>query len=96
MVLAEDLQKFDLRDTAGGLDDIAKYPRREGETAFPDLATLKAAILERKLVREAEEVRADEAREAKYRSEHPEEFMSAAEFWGAEDVKAIMAKARKL
>lgn len=62
-VLADDLAKYELGDIGGGLDDIAKYPRREGETAFPELPRLKRAIVERKLVREAAEIKAQEARE---------------------------------
>lgn len=96
MVLAEDLSHMDLHDICGGLADIAKYPRRDGETAFPELPTLKNAIIERKILRQADDDRRQEAEEEKYRSEHPEEFISAKEFWGAEDVRAIMAKARKL
>jgi hypothetical protein len=94
LVLAEDLSKFDLDDVEGGLDDIAKYPRREGETAFPELARLKQAVIERKLLREADEIRADEAREAKYRAEHPEEFISAAAFWADPEVRAILSKGK--
>jgi hypothetical protein len=61
LVLAEDLAHFDLRDIEGGFADIAKYPRREGETTFPELGRLKQAVIERKLVREADEIRATEA-----------------------------------
>lgn len=57
LVLAEDLEKFDLRDIGGGLADIAKIPRREGETAFPEIGRMKQAIVERKLDREADEIR---------------------------------------
>lgn len=74
LVLAEELVKFDERDIAAGLDDVAKYPRREGETAFPELPRLKQAIIERKLTREAEEQREQEREQARYREEHPEEF----------------------
>jgi hypothetical protein len=74
LVLADDLVKYDLEDIAKGLDDIAKYPRREGETAFPEFARLRQAIGERRLTREAEEIRKMEAELAEYRKDHPDEF----------------------
>jgi hypothetical protein len=74
LVLADDLVKYDLEDIAKGLDDIAKYPRREGETAFPEFARLRQAIGERRLTREAEEIRKMEAELAEYRKAHPGEF----------------------
>lgn len=92
LVLAEDLMKFDLRDISGGLDDIAKYPRKDGETAFPELPRLKQAILERKLLREAEEIRQREAEEAKYRAEHPEEFISWKELLESPEAKRVMQR----
>lgn len=79
LVLAEDLLKFELHDIAGGLDDLAKYPRRQGETSFPELATLKAVIVDRKVTREAAAERQREAREAEYRRMHPEAFCTFAE-----------------
>jgi hypothetical protein len=94
LVLGEDLAHLDIRDVRGGLDDISKYPRREGQTAFPELATLKAAIIERKLVREANEARRQEAEEIAYAKAHPEEFMSAKDFWDSAEVLAIVKKAK--
>lgn len=79
LVLAEDIEKFDERDIKLGLEDLAKYPRREGETAFPELPRIKQAIVERKLTREAKEIRDQEAEQARYRAEHPEEFCTLAE-----------------
>jgi hypothetical protein len=96
LVLADDLKHFQIGDITGGLDDIAKYPRHEGETAFPELPRLKQAIIERKLVREAEEVRKAEAEETEYAKAHPEEFISARDFWGSPEVRAILAKSPKL
>jgi hypothetical protein len=79
LVLAEDLVKFELDDIAGGLDDLAKYARRQGETSFPELAILKAAIVDRRLVREAAAERRREAEEAAYRRAHPEAFCTFAD-----------------
>jgi len=97
LVLAEDLAKFSIVDIAAGLEDLAKYPRREGETAFPEIARLKQPIIERKLVREAEEIRNKaEAAEDAERKANPEAYMSAREFWGDPEVKAILGRAKKV
>lgn len=80
-MLGEDLLRFELEDIASGLDDIARYPRREGETAFPEMARLKQAVAERKAVRESAENRRRDAEMEKYRKDHPEEFISWRDFW---------------
>ena len=91
-VFAEELVKFDMRDIEAGLDDLAKYPRKDGETAFPELPRIKQAIVERKLTREAEEIRKQEADAAEYRKAHPEEFMSWKEFWESPEVGKLKEK----
>jgi hypothetical protein len=92
LVLAEDLARFDLVDIEGGLDDIARYPKRDGETAFPECAKLKQAVIERKLVREAAEIRKAEADDAAYAKDHPEEFMTFGELMKMPEAQGIMQK----
>jgi hypothetical protein len=41
LVLAEDLTRYELPDVQVAFDAIAERPRAEGETAFPDVGTLK-------------------------------------------------------
>lgn len=76
LVLAEDLERFELQDIRCGLDDIGVKPRREGETAFPGSGVLRQAVLERKLLREGEELRRYERAMDEYRKKNPEHFMS--------------------
>jgi len=92
LVLAEDLAKFSIEDIAAGLEDLAKYPRKEGETAFPEIARLKQPIIERKLVREAEEIRKQEAEEAQYAKDHPEEFMTFGDLMKTPEAAGVMQK----
>lgn len=91
-IYAEELVRFDLGDIDAACIDLAKYPRKDGETAFPELPRLKQAIVERKLLREAAEIRQREADEAKYRAEHPDEFMSWKELLESPEAKAVMQK----
>jgi hypothetical protein len=90
--MAEDLVRSDGRDIRDGLDDIAKYPRREGETAFPEVAVMKRAIGERRLLREAGELQKQEADEAVYRSEHPEEFVTWKEVLESPEAQGVLQK----
>lgn len=76
LVLAEDLQRFEIEDIRLGLDDLGNQQRRDGQTAFPDLATLKSAVSERKLMRSAEDLRNYEKAMEEYRCQNPEQFMS--------------------
>lgn len=76
LVLAEDLERFDLQDVRQGLEDIGRRPRREGETAFPESGRLIQAVTERKLTRDAEELRRYERAMEQARKENPEQFMS--------------------
>jgi len=92
LVLSEDLVKFDLGDVQAGLDDIARYPRREGETAFPESARLKHAIIERKMEREAVAIRKAEAVELRYIKDHPEEFITMGELMRTTEWRGMMRK----
>jgi hypothetical protein len=80
-VFAEDLVHFQIQDIEAGLDDLAKFPRRDGETAFPELPRMKQAIIERKLTREAAEIRQQEADEAQHRRDHPEDYVTWKDIW---------------
>jgi hypothetical protein len=73
-VFASDLEEYELADIEAGLSQIGKRPRDEGETAFPSLGTMLAAIKlarRQRCDRESEEYRRrqDEEDAAKVRAE---------------------------
>lgn len=92
LVLADDLLRFDLRDIAAGLDDIGKAPRRDGETAFPELGRLLGAIGDRRVRREAEEEQAEALRAANERDSNPEQYISWKEIMSSPEATSLMNK----
>lgn len=85
LVFADDLMGFDLRDVEAGLDRIGMRPRNEGETAFPDVATLQMAVRAARGVRIACEAKERERQHdliaEQHRKDHPELYCSTADFW---------------
>jgi hypothetical protein len=90
-VFASDLEHFDIIDLETAMLGIARKPRAEGETAFPEIQAIveaaQKASRDRRIAGERERRMADEARERLRRQTHPEEF----ETIGPDDL-AKMAK----
>jgi hypothetical protein len=81
-----------LGDIEAGLRSISSRRRAEGETAFPEIATVvdevQAVGRIRRIAEARERRRADEAAERRHREQHPEEF----EPIGPSDLEAMAAK----
>lgn len=79
-------------DLEAAMKSIALRPRAEGETAFPEVATIiaetEAARRKRRIAGERERRIADEAAELRRRRTHPEEF----EAFGPADIEALAKK----
>lgn len=77
------LSQYNPKDICSALDRLAHTRREEGETAFPDLATLEEAIRADAAKRRGEEKREAErvaaAAEDRDRAEHPENYFSVAD-----------------
>jgi hypothetical protein len=91
-VFASDLEPFEIVDLETATKAIAQRPRAEGETAFPEIATIigevQAAGRSRRTAEARERRLADEAEERRRRESHPEEF----EPIGPADLEAMAAK----
>lgn len=78
MLFAQDLEKYHLDDIAQGLAVCGLTARSEGETAFPDMGTMKSFISpyrDARADREAKEATARELEALKRdREEHPEQY----------------------
>lgn len=89
------LQGYELEDITAAVDKLMRTKRQEGETAFPDLATLEEAILEVGRPRRQAEYQRQKLEsalaEAKHRQEHPEEYVSINEI-----IAAAMAKVKSI
>lgn len=83
---------YELTDIQSGLELLSSRPRSEGETAFPEIATIvdsvKLAARERRIAGQRELRIAEEAAEARRRRLHPEEY----EPIGPADLEAMAAK----
>jgi hypothetical protein len=100
LILAEDLLPYEARDVENALERIGRTPRREGETAFPDLPTIEEAVRavrgERRACEAKERERLQELEQEAYRKAHPDEFMSAEEFWGSLEVRELLSKTKTM
>ena len=71
------------RDIAMGIDTLSNTLRNEGETAFPDLPTIRRAIESASAHRKSREHRNAEREryetERRDRTEHPERYVALAE-----------------
>ena len=89
-VFASDLEHFDLIDLETAMLGIAKKPRGEGETAFPEIQAIveaaQKASRDRRIAAARECKMADEAAERRRMITHPEEFETT------DDIKALAAK----
>lgn len=79
------LAKYCVEDVRIAVSGLSLLRRKEGETAFPDLATIDDAAWEAKQARlrtkrEQDEKRAAEV-EARHRLEHPEEYVHVRDVW---------------
>jgi hypothetical protein len=92
LTFADDLVNFPLADIEAGLLSISSRRRAEGETAFPDIATVLDEVRAAGRIRRVTEARvarmAEEAAERKHREEHPEDF----EPLGPSDLEAMAKK----
>lgn len=92
LTFAEDLSKYPLGDIEAGLLSISSRRRADGETAFPEIATVVDEVLSagrnRRIAEERERRMADEATERRRRETHPEEF----EPIGPADLEKMAAK----
>ena len=81
---ASALANYEPIDLTIGIDKLCHTRRAEGETAFPDLPTIEDAVAEARGKRQAAERKALEAEQEalrwKHMREHPEEYVTAAEF----------------
>lgn len=79
-MFASDLEKYEIMDLEAATKAIAQRPRAEGETAFPEIATIiaevKLAARDRRIAAERERKMADEAAELRRRRTHPEDFIA--------------------
>ena len=77
------LSQYRPKDVCSALDRLAHTRREEGETAFPDLATLEEAIradaAKRLSADKREAERSAAAAEDRDRAEHPENYFSVAD-----------------
>lgn len=85
-IYASQLSRHPIEDVQAAVTNLSLSRRQEGETAFPDLATLdEACILVGRPRRQAERARqqaeVDQA-QAKHRAEHPEEYVDIREIVG--------------
>lgn len=85
-IYASQLSKHPIEDVQAAVTSLSLSKRQEGETAFPDLATLdEACILAGRPRRQAEYAR-EQARiaedESRHRAEHPEEYVDIREIVG--------------
>lgn len=91
-VFASDLEPFEIADIEAGTFAIAQIPKEKGDTAFPEIADIKQAVVMAGRSRRTAEARerriADEAAERRRRETHPEEF----EAFGPADLEALAKK----
>lgn len=91
-MFAADLEEYEMQDIEAGLTHLGKRTRREGETAFPDMGTMRAQIGMAEFCRVSDQVEQREKTEdealRQRRKDHPEEFMDES------DWAEIAAKAR--
>ena len=77
------LARYDKRDIAVGIDTLSNTSRNEGETAFPDLPTIRRAIESASSHRKSREHRNAEREryetERRDRTEHPERYVAFAD-----------------
>lgn len=96
MVFSEDLMLYDLKDIQSAMELLSSRPRGEGETAFPEVATIIAEIRGSVRGRRALEIEAEKRqREEEYKAKalrEMEEDKSNPEAWEAQ----IAASAQKL
>ncbi len=96
LTFADDLSSYQLSDIEKALLQLASVPRREGETAFPEVATIFEAV--RGVIRErraVERVEAERMRQESYRAaalREMEEDKANPEEWQAQ----LTAAAEKL
>lgn len=69
------LEGFDPQDVKAAVGQLILVPRREGETAFPEFATLRMAVRGVEGDRRAAERTQDVLRQAEHRAKHPEEYV---------------------
>jgi len=100
LVLAEDLLPYEASDIETALDQLGRRPRREGETAFPDLGSIEEEVRairsERRACEAKERERQQLLEEAEHRRLHPEEYMRAEDFWGSPEMQELLGKTRMM
>lgn len=88
--------EFPLEDIAVSLDSIAKTPRREGETAFPEIAVLigsvKSVGRDKRIAENKERLRLSDSEERQHRIDHPEEYFPISELVGEAAKKLALDK----
>lgn len=94
-IYAADLLAMDETNVLSALESLSCRRRAEGETSFPDWATIIEAVEYARVQRNIAERKAtranEEAQELKRRREHPEEYVTTAQVW-AEVSARIAAK----
>ena len=82
-IYAQDLLSSPLTDTEKALEEIGMNPRRDGETAFPDIGTIREVVVRTGYERRLRERAAEETRNAEeqraYFATHPEERFTMAD-----------------
>jgi hypothetical protein len=80
------LSKYSLQDIRAAVSKLSLLKRAEGETAFPDLATLDEAVRcegrDRRIAEAKQLKRTEEEAYERKRRDHPEDFISIADIVG--------------
>jgi hypothetical protein len=74
-IYAEDLLTYGLADVTAALNLIARYPREEGETAFPAVAVIVRVINVLRSKRRSEQETERRCIESLHQIEHPEDYI---------------------
>ena len=76
---AVSLSNFHPEDARRALDRLCHTKRKEGETAFPDLATVEEAIYVEHSARVKEQLEEERSNYIRYAETHPQEFVTLSE-----------------
>lgn len=74
---------FETQDLYSAIYRLCHTKRAEGETAFPDLATIEHVVKDERRKRLEVVSRVRDGEERKHHSEHPEEYISLQEIYDA-------------
>ena len=96
---AGELERFNYLDVESAIELLCKTRRQDGETAFPDLATMieavEAAARSRRIAEAKQARKLSEEEERRHREAHPEEYVSVKEIFDAARVKNVFSMEKK-